>query len=149
MVEVSQPAFTGLSSYQQNLLISAIISCINSYRGSSLYSDGTLISYASTRAADSSYCWSHTRPDGTRGCDMISSDKWRGENLCKVCISSGFTGSDDQIYALASRIVSDWAGSSGHYANMVCGDFTYVGVYTYASVSGDSVTFYTAAMFSN
>ena len=141
--------FTGLSSYQQNLLINRIVADVNALRGSSLYSDGTLISYASTRAAEASYCWSHTRPNGSRGCDMISSDKWRGENLAKVCISSGFTGSDDQLYALADRIVNDWVNSSSHYANLVSENFAYIGVYTYASVSGESVTFTTAAMFSN
>lgn len=43
--------------------------------------DNELNSFAAVRSEEITSLWSHTRPDGTSGCDMISSNKWRGENL--------------------------------------------------------------------
>lgn len=153
--ETSVPAqdVTGLNQHQQSLLSNRILANINNLRASvgagALSSDGSLVKIASVRSNEASYCWSHTRPNGSRGIEMIDSSKWRGENLAKVSISSGFTGSDDQIIALADRIFNNWVASSGHYANLVSSNFTCIGLYTYANVSGSSWSFTTASMFSN
>ena len=153
--ETSAPAqnAAGLNQHQQSLLSNRILANINNLRASvgagALGSNGSLVKIASVRSNEASYCWSHTRPNGSRGIEMIDSSKWRGENLAKVSISSGFTGSDDQIIALADRIFNNWAASSGHYANLVSANFTCIGLYTYANVSGSSWSFTTASMFSN
>ncbi|MBO5551234.1 MAG: CAP domain-containing protein, partial [Lachnospiraceae bacterium] len=61
---------------------------INEIRGEKglkpLEMNETLKAYAATRSREISEKWSHTRPDGTQGADMITKDKWRGENLAFV-----------------------------------------------------------------
>ena len=127
---------------------SLVIDNMNALRNDGLSNDGNLNYFASIRAQEVSYCWSHTRPNGGRGIDLIDASKYRGENLAKTVIYN-YTGSIEDISMVAQRIVDNWANSSSHYSNMINANYRYVGVSTYVVVEGNKSTFYTAAMFSN
>ena len=49
--------------------------------------DSELNSYAAVRSEEINTVWSHTRPNGTSGADMISSTKWRP---CIITISVSY-----------------------------------------------------------
>ena len=127
---------------------SLVIDNMNALRNDGLSNDGNLNYIACIRAQEVSYCWSHTRPNGGRGIDLIDTSKYRGENLAKTVIYN-YTGSIEDISMVAQRIVDNWANSSSHYSNMINANYRYVGVSTYVVVEGNKSTFYTAAMFSN
>lgn len=145
--EPTQPS-SSVSNAQLNIINSQAIALVNSIRSSSLASNGTLNSYANTRAYEASVKWSHTRPNGTRGVNMIDASKYRGENLAKTVVYN-YGGTNDESYAIATRLFNNWKKSSSHYANMVDNDFTQIGLKTYVVVEGNKYIFYTAAMFSN
>lgn len=145
--EPTQPS-SSVSNAQLNVINSQAIALVNSIRSSSLASNGTLNSYANTRAYEASVKWSHTRPNGTRGVNMIDASKYRGENLAKTVVYD-YGGTNDESYAIATRLFNNWKKSSSHYANMVDNDFTQIGLKTYVVVEGNKYIFYTAAMFSN
>ncbi|MEG1848535.1 MAG: CAP domain-containing protein [Clostridium sp.] len=113
-----------------------------------LTQDLTLNSYAAIRAQEAATTWSHTRPDGTQGCNLISADKYRGENLSYVTYSEfGFTEAEQ---AEAASIMYDaLAASPGHYANMVNAAYTQIGIYTYTTQTESGVKLTVAYMFSN
>lgn len=131
---------------------SSLVNQINSLRQAqglnALSVDGGLSSIAATRAQEASSTWSHTRPNGTQGVDMIASNKWRGENLSYVQYSSFGFSSEEQSQA-ANIMFGNLKASPTHYDNMVFGDFTKIGVYTYVSNDGSGVKLTTAYMFSN
>ena len=110
--------------------------------------DASLNAVAATRAQEASVLWSHTRPDGTQGCDMISADKWRGENLSYIK-TADFDGSEASWQSAADFMFDNLAASPSHYSNMVCKDFTKIGIYTYKTQDASGVKLTTAYMFSN
>lgn len=139
---------SSVSQAQLNHLNNQAIAHINSIRSQALAMNGTLNSYAAIRAKEASVQWSHTRPNGTRGINMIDASKYRGENLAKTVLYD-FDGSDAMLNEVASRLFNNWKNSSSHYNNMVYGEFTQIGLKTYVVVEGNKYIFYTAAMFSN
>lgn len=123
-------------------LNTAMLDSINQLRASRgvgpLSIDTGLVTIANVRSQEASVKWSHTRPDGTQGADMISANKWRGENLSYV------TGTED--VAEASKIMFDnLVASPTHYDNMVFNQFTKIGIATY--VANGKIT--VAYMFSS
>ena len=65
--------------------------------------DSELTSYAAVRSEEITTVWSHTRPNGTSGADMISSNKWRGENLSYITYGSfGFSDSEQALHTIAT-----------------------------------------------
>ncbi len=125
-----------------NALNNKMLSSINGLRASlglqALSMDSSLVSIANIRSQEASSKWSHTRPNGTQGADMIPPDKWRGENLSYV------TGTED--VAEASKIMFDnLVASPTHYDNMVFNQFTKIGISSY--VENGKIT--VAYMFSS
>lgn len=125
-----------------NALNNRMLSSINELRASNgvkaLTLDRDLISVANIRSQEASSNWSHTRPNGEQGVELISSDKWRGENLSRI------KGTEDPAKA-ASVMFEDLVASPAHYDNMVFGEFTKIGISSY--VEGDKIT--VAYLFSN
>ena len=125
-----------------NALNNKMLSSINQLRASlgrgPLVTDSSLITIANTRSQEAASKWSHTRPNGTQGADMIPADKWRGENLSYI------TGTED--VEQASKIMfDDLVASPTHYDNMVFDKFTKIGISSY--VANGKIT--VAYMFSN
>ncbi|MBQ6968256.1 MAG: CAP domain-containing protein [Lachnospiraceae bacterium] len=125
-----------------NALNNNMLSSINQLRASlgeqALTIDSSLISIANIRSQEASSKWSHTRPNGTQGADMIPADKWRGENLSYI------TGTENA--AEASKIMfDDLVASPTHYDNMVFDKFTKIGISSY--VENGKIT--VAYMFSS
>ncbi|MBQ7724691.1 MAG: CAP domain-containing protein [Lachnospiraceae bacterium] len=125
-----------------NALNNRMLSSINELRASNgvkaLTLDRDLISVANIRSQEASSNWSHTRPNGEQGVELISSDKWKGENLSRI------KGTEDPVKA-ASVMFEDLVASPAHYDNMVFGEFTRIGISSY--VEGDKIT--VAYLFSN
>ncbi len=125
-----------------NALNNRMLSSINELRASNgvkaLTLDRDLISVANIRSQEASSNWSHTRPNGEQGVELISSNKWRGENLSRI------KGTEDPAKA-ASVMFEDLVASPAHYDNMVFGEFTRIGISSY--VEGDKIT--VAYLFSN
>ena len=111
--------------------------------------DPTLNKYAAVRAQEASVTWSHTRPNGTQGCDMISSSKYRAENLsCRSYSSYGNTIKEQEN--AADAMFDNLKSSSSHYDNMTFKNFTKVGISTYITKTKDGKTRLTTAyLFSN
>ncbi|MDD3414137.1 MAG: CAP domain-containing protein [Lachnospiraceae bacterium] len=110
--------------------------------------DTELSGYAAIRAQEASTSWTHVRPDGTQGCDMINANKWRGENLSYIKYTKfGFSISEQQ--QAASIMYNNLVASPTHYDNMVFGNYTKIGISTYISKDGSGTKLTTAYMFSN
>ena len=131
---------------------SAMLSKINSLRAanglSALTLDSTLCSYAETRSVEAATTWSHTRPNGTQGADMIPRNKWRGENLSYVTYS-GYSGSDAEQASAADLMYTNLYNSATHRDNMLFGQFTKIGIATSVVQTGSGTRLTTAYMFSN
>ncbi len=110
--------------------------------------DDTLNSYAGTRAIEATTKWSHTRPNGAQGCDMIPANKWRGENLSYVVVP-GFSFSEEEQEKAAQIMFDNLVASPTHYDNMTYGNFTKVGIRTHVADTGDGKKLTTAYLFSN
>ena len=135
-----------------SVLNSSLYSKINSLRTSqgvaALESDASLTSVAAVRSSEASVLWSHTRPNGTQGVQMLPSDEWRGENLSYVIYSSfGFSEAEQQ--AAADVMYGNLAASPEHYSNMVFTSFTKIGISTTVTYTSQGVKLTTAYMFSN
>lgn len=117
---------------------------------SALTFDSSLNKIADVRAEEASSCWSHTRPNGKQGVDMISANKWRGENLAYIdyCANVDLT-LEEQILA-ASTIFHNYCASPTHYDNLIYSSFTKIGISTYVSYnSNGDVKLTMACMFSS
>ncbi|XME03871.1 CAP domain-containing protein [Lachnospiraceae bacterium C1.1] len=135
-----------------NTVDSQLLSSINELRAEnglpSLTLDSTLVSIAETRSDEASVLWSHTRPSGGKGADMISHDKWRGENLSYVTYSS-YNGSDSEQSSAASLMFKNLCNSPSHYDNMVFSSYTKIGIATAVTKTASGTKVTTAYMFSN
>lgn len=136
-------------SVLDNLMLKNINELRASAGAGKLSVDEKLCEYAATRAKEASESWSHTRPDGSQGCDMISSSKYRAENLSRGTYSSfGYTQKEQEEVAV--DMFANLKASSTHYDNMTYKNFTKVGISTYVSKTSDGKTRLTTAyMFSN
>ena len=131
---------------------SQMLASINELRAqnglSALTLDSNLVSIAETRSEEASVLWSHTRPNGGKGADMISHDKWRGENLSYVTYSN-YSGSDSEQSSAASLMFKNLCNSPSHYDNMVFSSYTKIGIATSVSQTDGGTKVTTAYMFSN
>ena len=141
-----------LNTSNVSILNNLMLEKMNSLRASQgagpLSLDPTLNSYAATRCVEASSKWSHTRPNGAQGCDMIPPSKWRGENLSYVVLPE-FTYSREEQEEAANIMFDNLVASPTHYDNMIFGSFTKVGIRTNVSGSGDGTKLTTAYLFSN
>lgn len=131
---------------------SQMLSSINSLRAQNglpaLSLDSSLVSIAETRSNEAAALWSHTRPNGQKGADMISRDKWRGENLSYVTYSN-YTGSSSEQESAASLMFNNLCNSPSHYDNMVFSSYTKIGIATSVTQTAGGTKVTTAYMFSN
>ena len=84
--------------------------------------------------------WSHTRPDGTSFFSVIDESKYAyrtvGENLAMTShlgngsfsSSEKFTGSDEQLDAVANWMFYAFKNSPSHYSNMISNQFLETGI---------------------
>lgn len=95
---------------------------LNQYRTKAkvktLKKDATLESIAKTRAKELVTKFSHTRPNGQRGINLIKGNVYKGENIAK-----GQT--------TCKAVMTDWNNSAGHRANMIKKNYTKVGIAGY------------------
>ena len=108
-----------------NALNNNMLQNINDLRESlglkALKIDSSLISIANIRSDEAAEEWSHTRPNGEQGVEMIPADRWRGENLSNV--------TDTEDASEAARVMFDsLVESPDHYDNMVFEEFTRIGI---------------------
>ena len=113
-----------------------------------LTADKTLKAYAATRSKEISKKWSHIRPDGTHGANMVDKDKYRGENLAYVHYPR-FDFTELEQEAAVEAEMDNLKASKTHYDNMMYEGFTKVGIRTYMDDTSDGVTLYTAYLFSS
>ncbi len=129
-----------------------LLSEINSLRASkglgALKMDSTLVSIAGTRSEEASEKWSHERPNGEQGIDMIDSTRWRGENLSYV-VYPGYEGSEKEQDKVVEKMFDSLVASPTHYDNMVFGNFTKIGIATDITETSEGTKLTTAYMFSN
>ena len=141
-----------LNSSNVNILDNLMLQKMNELRASvgvgGLSIDTTLNSYAATRAVEATSKWSHTRPNGAQGCDMIPPSKWRGENLSYVTMPE-FSYSQEEQEKAAQIMFDNLVASPTHYDNMTFGSFTKVGIRTNVADSGNGTKLTTAYLFSN
>ena len=131
---------------------SKMLSSINNLRAENglpaLTLDSSLVSIAETRSDEAAVLWSHTRPGGGKGADMISHDKWRGENLSYVTYSN-YNGSDSEQASAAELMFTNLCNSPSHYDNMVFSSYTKIGIATSVTQTASGTKVTTAYMFSN
>ena len=108
-----------------NTLNNNMLQNINDLRASlglnALRIDSSLISIANIRSDEAAEEWSHTRPNGEQGVEMIPADRWRGENL------SNITETED-VSEAAKIMFDNLVESPDHYDNMVFEEFTRIGI---------------------
>ena len=135
-----------------NTVDSKMLSSINSLRAQNglpaLTVDSSLVAIAETRSDEAAVLWSHTRPNGGKGADMISHNKWRGENLSYVTYSN-YNGSDSEQASAADLMFKNLCNSPSHYDNMVFSSYTKIGIATSVTQTGSGTKVTTAYMFSN
>lgn len=101
--------------------------------------DADLVSYAQIRANEITKKFSHTRPDGTEGLDIIPlSRSYAGENLSWHVMDQGV---DAAVEGTFTALVN----SQSHLENMIAPEYTKIGI---ASVEING-KMYVAYMFSN
>lgn len=101
--------------------------------------DTDLVSYAQIRANEITKKFSHTRPDGTEGLDIIPlSRSYAGENLSWHVMDQGVDAAVDGTFTAL-------VNSPSHLDNMVAPEYTKIGI---ASVEING-KMYVAYMFSN
>ncbi len=129
----------------------------------SLSTNQTLNSAASSRSYEILNTFSHTRPNGTPFYTIIDENAYpnpqytTGENIQMTSHMGSkpytkndmFVGREDQITAAYTTIFNNFKNSSGHYANMINGDFCNTGIgisYRIDSASGMAI-FYIVQIF--
>lgn len=101
--------------------------------------DTDLVSYAQIRANEITKKFSHTRPDGTEGLDIIPlSRSYAGENLSWHVMDQGV---DAAVEGTFTALVN----SPSHLDNMIAPEYTKIGI---ASIEING-KMYVAYMFSN
>lgn len=150
--EESPPTIACDTSYKYDFIYSRMINDINYIRTQNgvhpLILDDNLNNIAKVRAFEISSFWSHTRPNGSKGCDLIDSSLYRGENLAYVQFDSF---SDSQIEQVAAETVmfSNLCNSPAHMNNMLYPKFTKIGIACFTSTDNGKTKITFACMFSN
>lgn len=130
---------------KEDEISSLLLSHINNLRSSlglnTLAVESFLVNIGQIRANEASYCWSHTRPDGSFSLDLIPLDRYAGENLAYKIVYD-----DISANLIADQMYTALYNSPSHYDNMVYADFNKIGIYTYKSTTDDGGIKYTSAM---
>lgn len=71
--------------------------------------------YSSVRVEEIKTVWSHTRPDGTNGYDLIPQNKYAGENLARK-------------FKEPDKVFNAWIQSPSHLDNIINSNYTQIGV---------------------
>lgn len=134
---------TATSNTTTTTVNAKMLAKINDLRASrnlpSLSVDNELVSYAQTRADEITTKFSHTRPDGTEGLDIIPLTRdYAGENLSWHTADCGTDIAVDETFTAL-------VNSPSHLDNMITPEYTKIGI---ASVEVNG-KIYTAYMFSN
>ena len=108
--------YGGVLSYND---ANQIVELVNQQRAAngldSLKQTGDLQEMAMVRAMEIALYYDHTRPDGTRGIDMMGTGVTRAENIAVG-------------YKTTSDVMEGWMNSSGHRANILNKSVTQIGV---------------------
>ncbi len=129
----------------------------------SLNINSTLDAAARGRSSEIINTFSHTRPNGTPFYTIINEDSYPytqyriGENIQSTTHmghkpftkNDMFVGTDEQITAVYTTMFNNFKNSSGHYANMINGDYYETGVgisYKIDQTSGMAI-FYIVQIF--
>lgn len=110
--------------------------------------DEELTKIAEIRAQEASLTWSHIRPDGTHGYDMVEAKQWSGENLAYVKYAD-FEYTDSELSETADFMYANLAASPAHYDNMIFANFDKIGISTYTVSDENGTKLVTAFMFSD
>ena len=96
-----------------------------------LTEDNSLKEIADLRAEEAALKWSHERPNGNMGYELLQKNKWRGENLAFID-AKGLTA--DKIN---NKLFRDLCESPSHYANMTFAEYKRVGIGVYKTMDGE------------
>ena len=140
---MSIPVYAGSVPKMENTMEEELLQEINTLRNnnglSPLEMDSSLTEIASVRAKEASQKWSHTRPNGKDGVDLVPGNVWKGENL-STCMSVGDEELTDDI--AVELQFSDMCHSKTHRENMLFDEYERVGIYTYKDARGKVTTAY-------
>ena len=122
--------------FEEITLEESLMTEINNLRVSKglheLKCDPVLTEIATIRAQEASIKWSHTRPDGTDGLDLIPmSYEWAGENLSWCRYKS--------IPEMTKTKINALINSPLHYENLVAPEYNNFGVASYYDIENDRV----------
>lgn len=109
--------------------------------------DNELNSYAEIRANEATEKWSHTRPDGTQGVDLVPVDRAAGENLSQITLKD-FHYTREEQQAAADRVFESLVESKTHYEVMLKDPFVKVGIKTNVVETEAGTKLVTAYIFS-
>ena len=137
------PVYAGSVPKMENTMEEELLQEINTLRNnnglSPLEMDESLTEVAAVRAKEASQKWSHTRPNGKEGVDLVPGNVWKGENL-STCMSAGDEELTDDI--AVELQFSDMCHSKTHRENMLFDEYERVGIYTYKNAAGKVTTAY-------
>ena len=96
-----------------------VVTYINEYRTQNglnvLEINNELCFYSSIRVEEIKTVWSHTRPEGSNGYDLIPQDRYAGENLARK-------------FQVPDKVFNAWINSPSHLANIVNVNYTQIGI---------------------
>ena len=125
---------------------------INDLRASkglkALVIDSKLNTIADTRSTEAAEKWSHERPNGEQGTELIDPTLWRGENLSSVTYPN-YDGSTKNQEKAADTMFDNLVASPAHYDNMVFDKFTKIGISSELTETSKGTKITVAYMFSN
>ena len=108
--------YGGILDYTKANQVAELVNQQRTANGKSkLTQTGDLQQMAMIRAMEIALYYSHTRPNGNRGLDIMASGATRAEN-----IAGGYT--------TASAAMNGWMNSSGHRDNILRGDIAQMGI---------------------
>lgn len=97
--------------------------------------DEDLTALAQIRAEEVITKFSHIRPDGSRGCDLVLA-----EDPDAMCAGENLVSGKRMTGTYAAKAFQRLCGSSSHLKNMLNPDFTKIGVATCVADDGHVVT---------
>ncbi len=138
-----------LKTTQMNDRLLAEINDLRASKGlKALVIDSKLNTIADTRSTEAAEKWSHERPNGEQGTELIDPTLWRGENLSSVTYPN-YDGSTKNQEKAADTMFDNLVASPAHYDNMVFDKFTKIGISSELTETSKGTKITVAYMFSN
>ncbi len=106
--------------------------------------DDAISSLATVRAEEISHTFSHTRPDGTRGLDILSDS---GQYSRGEILGYSYYGDIDNLPYIADTLTEGFKNSPEHLAIIMDPIFDTVGIGVYATYEHPYYKVYVAALF--